>query len=195
MLEAQKAKLEASAAHKVASIIPRTNVLRYSLVRQILWGEIGGQRYGPVRAESGAGQTGVKRRDVKVKDWHPRNKAHGNARGGALVPGWWIVLPEKLADKGDQSPHVKWGAAPTGNSLRIVPYKLATGYEGSIRNSFYIHGTGGRGSDGCILIDPGNRTDLVELTAANGGAWLYAYISGIELNDALERSEQKNRTA
>lgn len=195
MREDVKAKIEAEAARKIAGSVPRTNVLRFSLVRQVLWGEVGGRPFGPVSAKSGAGQTGVGKQTVKYRDWMPSKKAKGATRGGALVPGWWIVLPEKLAQKGAQSPHVKWGAAPTGNSLRIVPYRLDGGYEGSIRNSFYIHGTGGKGSDGCILIDPAHREVLVELVAGNHGAWLQAYISGTELNEALERSDRFNQTA
>lgn len=195
MREDVKAKMESAAAQKIAGAIPRSTVLRYSLVRQVIWGEVGGKKYGPVAAQWGAGQTGVGKQNVKYKDWRPTNKASGEKRGGALVPGWWIVLPEKLADKGDQSPHVKWGAAPTGNSLRLVPYKLDAGYDGSIRNSFYIHGTGGKGSDGCILIDPAHRQVLVELVAKNAGAWLQAYIAGTELNEALEKSDKMNQTA
>jgi hypothetical protein len=76
-----------------------------------------------------------------------------------------------------------------------VPYELTDGYEDSIRNSFYIHGTGGHGSDGCILIDPAHRKVLVELVAGNGGAWLQAYISGTELNEALDKSNRFNQTA
>ena len=195
MREDIKSKVEAEAAQKIAASIPRTNVLAFSLVRQVRWGEIGGTKFGPVSAKSGAGQTGVGKQTVKYRDWQPSRKAAGAVRGGALVPGWWIVLPEKLAEKGAQSPHVKWGSAPTANSLRLVPYRLDQGYEGSKRNSFYIHGTGGKGSDGCILVEPAHRTVLVDLVSGNQGAWLYAYVSGTELNEALEKSRRFDRTA
>jgi hypothetical protein len=190
-------KLEQKSAQKLAKDIPRKNVLRFSLVRQVLWGEIDGKAFGPVRAYSGAGQKGLHPEDVKYKNWNPaKSKTSDQAghRGGALVPGWWIVIPERLA-KGHQSNFVRWGAAPTSASLRIVPYQLDSKYAAGHRGSFYIHGNGGKGSDGCLLIDPVHREALVDLVCNGHGAWLGAYISGTELSDALGTSAKADRTA
>jgi hypothetical protein len=197
MQQTQMCKLEAEAAAVLSKNVPRSNILRLSLVRQVLWGAVGGKKFGPVKAFSGAGQKGTHRDNVKYEDWAPSKKKTGDkagTRGGALAPGWWIVIPEKLA-KGCQSSYVAWGAAPTDSSLRIVPYKLDGQYEGGHRNSFYIHGNGGKGSDGCILIEPAHRTALVHLVVGNNGAWLHAYISGTEMNDAFDKSQLVHQTA
>ena len=165
-----KSKMETSAAQNIAGTIPRTNILRYSIVRQVLSGNVGGKNCGPFEAQSGAGQDGVHKTSVKFKDWHPGKAKTSDAegmRGGAIMPGWWLVIPEKLAKK-EQSSHVAWGAAPTAMSLRIVPYKLDQSTSKSTRNSFYIHGNGGKGSDGCILLGPVQRQALVELVCNMG---------------------------
>jgi hypothetical protein len=197
MNNSTKSTLEASAARSIASSIPRENVLRYSVVRQVLWGRFGRKDFGPYEARSGAGQDGVHKNSVKYNAWNPRKaKLSDNAgeRGGAIMPGWWLVIPEKLA-RNEQPSYVASGAAPTGNSLRIVPFKLDATAGGSTRNSFYIHGTGGKGSDGCILLAPAHRETLVELVCKHSGAWLQAYVSGTELNEALERSDRFNVTS
>lgn len=196
MRHPSNSQIEATASHSVAASIPRENVLRYSIVRQILSGRVGGTEIGPFRAPSGAGQDGVHDVSLKYKDWNPNKKKTGvgvGQRGGAIMPGWWIVLPEKL-NRGQQSSHVKFGAAPTSNSLRVVPYILDASAPGE-RNSFYIHGTGGHGSDGCILLAPSHRASLVDAICKTGGAWLHAFVSGIELKDALDRSHNLNNTA
>jgi hypothetical protein len=133
---------------------------------------------------------------LKIADWNPAKKANAKMkeRGGAIMPGWWIVLPEKLA-RGGKSSHVSWGAAPTGNSLRVVPYQLSEGYVGSVRNSFYIHGTGGHGSDGCILMAPTHRRTLVDLVSSSDGAWLQVYCSGTELDETLQTTGHVSTTA
>jgi hypothetical protein len=189
--------LELEAARKIAKSISRSNVLRFSLVRQILWGQVDGKKLGPFEALSGGGQSGTRPQGLKLEDWTPYKKKTSDKpghRGGALVPGWWIVLPEKLA-KYRCSSHLGWGSAPTGDSLRIIPYQLDPRYSQSDRDSFYIHGTGGKGSDGCILIGPEHRHVLVACVARGGGAWLHAYLSGTELNNAIEQSDRINKTA
>lgn len=195
-LHEKRAAEETQVAQSVASTLDRANVLRYSVVRQLLWGEIGGRKYGPIKAWSGAGQDGVKARNVKYSDWNPARQADEDegVRGGAIVPGWWIVLPEKLAAK-QRSSYLSWGGAPTGQSLRVVPYQLDPRYADGVRNSFYIHGTGGKGSDGCLLVAPTHRHALVDWVCGTTGAWLHAYVSGIELNEAFEQSTRMAHTA
>lgn len=188
--DTERSRLEAACAHRMAPAIPRANVLRYSVVRQVLWGSVAGQSYGPVAGVSGAGQDGVHRRAVSLSEWTPSRKAQSRAkdgRGGAIVPGWWIVLPEELG-KGEGSSWLPWGAAPTAHSLRVVPYALDASYAQGQRHSFYLHGTGGAGSDGCILLPPTHRQVLVNRVLEGGGAWLHAFVSGIELNDAVDHS-------
>ncbi len=192
-----KSQVEQEAAAALAASIPRENVLRYSIVQQLLWGTVGGKALSPVKAPSGGGQTGVgPKASLTYGQLNPGKATKGHdpdERGGAIMPGWWIVVPEKL-DKGEQSSHTEWGGAPTGNSLRVLPYKLEGVGAGSTRSSFYIHGTGGRGSDGCILVAPGNRAALVKAVIDGNGAWLHAFLSGLELNNALEASDRSNRT-
>ncbi len=187
-------QLETEAAAKLAHTVPRDNVLQFSLVRQVLWGQIAGTRYGPVPAYSGGGQTGVRAANLKIKDWAPQKQKSSSGRGGCLGPGWWIVIPEQLA-KGHYSSHLRAGGAPTNMSMRLVPYQLDKAYHDNIRGAFYIHGTGGHGSDGCILIDPTNRQTLVKLVCSHGGAWLRAFISGQELNEKIEQSIRFSHTA
>ena len=194
--EQTKSHLEGEAAKNIGPSIPRKNVLRYSIARQLIWGDVGGKQYGPHAAVSGGGQDGVSKKAVSVGARNSYIKADQAAhrRGGAIMPGWWIVIPEKLGLH-KHSSHLDWGGAPTANSLRIVPYQLASGHEGSNRNSFYIHGTGGHGSDGCILIAPAHRSVLVGLVCEHDGAWLQAYWSGTELNEEIEKGELASHTA
>jgi hypothetical protein len=184
---------EIAAAQSHGTSVPRSNVLRYSIVRQQLWGTVNGKGFGPVQAESGGGQDGVHARAITFSQWRPdtaTNKGR-RERGGAIVPGWWIVLPERLA-KGAHSSAVCFGRAPTNDSLRILPYQLAPEYAGSTRDSFYIHGTGGPGSDGCLLVPPGPRKQLVDLVCSGNGAWLHVYLSGVEL-EQLRRENTRLR--
>ena len=110
------------------------------------------------------------------------------------MPGWWIVVPADL-DKGEKLKGLNWGSAPTNNSLRILPYQLLGEGKNYNRNSFYIHGTGGKGSDGCILMAPAHRNKLLSQIVKNKGAWLQVFLSQPELNDWLEQKDRFNRTA
>lgn len=194
--DAKRAEMEAVAAKKLAPSIPRKNVLRYSIVRQLISGVLGDHTYGPFKAPSGSGQDGISIKAVDYSSWNPAKQTdkEKKQRGGVIVPGWWIVVPEKIA-RGKHSSQTAWGAAPTQNSLRVLPYLLAEGYADSIRNSFYIHGIGGHGSDGCILLPANHRQVLADLVCANGGAWLHAYLSGVELNEVVERNDRFSSTA
>ena len=183
---------EVAVAHRYASSIPRSNVLRYSIVQQQLSGSVNGKVFSSW-AQSGGGQNGVNAQAVTLVNWRPEtatDKQTGQ-RGGAIVPGWWIVIPERLT-KHAQSSAVRFGHAPTNDSLRLVPYQLAVEHALSTRDSFYIHGTGGRGSDGCILLPPDPRKTLVDLVCSGHGAWLYVYLSGIELEN-LRRQNARLR--
>jgi hypothetical protein len=179
---------EVAAAHRYAPSIPRSNVLRYSVVQQQLFGTVNGKSF-CAYAKCGGGQDGVKAQSVAFSNWRPEtvtNKQTGQ-RGGAIVPGWWIVIPERLA-RHAQSSAIHYGRAPTDNSLRLVPYQLAAGHALNTRGSFYIHGTGGHGSDGCILLPPHQRKELVDLICAGGGAWLHVYLSGLELENLRQQN-------
>ena len=126
MATSQRSEIESSAAKGISALIPRQNVMRYSIVRQVLWGKIKGVECGPYHAPSGGGQDGIKQNSLRYKDWNPGKKKTGMAvghRGGAIMPGWWIMVPEDLA-KGEQSSFVGFGKAPTSASLRIIPYEL-----------------------------------------------------------------------
>jgi hypothetical protein len=52
MTEAEKSKLELDAAKAAAGSVPRSNVLRYSTVRQIIWRTVVGTKFGPLPAPS-----------------------------------------------------------------------------------------------------------------------------------------------
>ena len=178
------------------------NKLYYSIARQILWGTINGSRVGPFAAQSGGGQTGVGKPGVSFAKVNPSVRSSyatkaeiaEDNRGGAIPPGLWAVEPQVLANQ-QMSGHSMWGGAPTGHSLRLWPLALRKRYAKDARHSFYIHGTGGKGSDGCILMSPHDRKSLVRLVADNGGALLRVYLSGRELNDQFDRSDLLNRTA
>lgn len=177
--------------------ISKENIIRYSVVRQILTGKIAGIEIGPYWAPSGAGQKGVQRESVKLVDWNPAKGATGleeGRRGGAIMPGWWMILPEILK-KGQTPSGLSWGKAPTDYSLRIIPYKLDDNYSHSERNSFYIHGTGGHGSDGCILLSPADRKYLVGMVSNCGGAWLRVYYNSQEMSDSINMADHINRTS
>lgn len=195
----EKMRREVGVAASAAGSIPRQNILRFSIARQVLSGNVGGKEFGPIRCNSGGGQTGFEA-SVSVASLNPRRQTFGSKttkfreRGGALPPGWWIVIPEGL-QKGERSSLLSTGAAPTANSLKIVPYQLEKGYGDAPRFGFYIHGTGGDGSEGCLLLDPAHRAVLVRMVCKAGGAWLQSYLSSIELEQELQRSQHADRTA
>lgn len=159
--------------------VSRSNVLRYSIAMQVIFGTLNGKTIGPMRCNSGGGQVGWEK-SVSLANIDPSKKKTSRMRGGALPPGWWIALPEILR-KSQRHSGLSWGSAPTDNSIRLVPYKLAKGFEATQRDSFYIHGTGGKGSDGCLIMGPGPRNGLVHAIANAQGAWLHCYLSEEEL--------------
>ncbi len=176
--------------------VPKENVLYYSIVRELFWGRIGSTRIGPWQAWSGGGQNGTDASGASLANVHPGKRASYASyetisdynRGGAIPPGYWVIEPEVLS-KNTRSTMSVWGGAPTGTSLRLWPKRIEKKYLRVARHSFYIHGTGGKGSDGCILIAPNNRAELARLVTEHGGAILRVYLSGKEVNDAYERSD------
>lgn len=184
--------------------LPAGNILYFSIVKMLLWGRIGGKTVGPYTAQSGGGLTLTPsgKMSASFNDLNPcratgyasRNEISDDNRGGAIVPGLFAVPPDVLK-KGRMHKASVWGGAPTGNSLRLYPVKIEKRYGALTRNSFYIHGNGGKGSDGCIIMGPTDRQQLIDHVKAGKGAWLRAYLSSRELEKAYEESDAFNRTA
>lgn len=179
--------------------VSRENVIRFDALECQLYGRVGGVKFGPWSAVSGAGlNTHRKLQGTKLAAWLPSKRTTGKApaeRGGVIPPGWWIALPEVLS-AGQTSMHIGKGGAPTDASIKLVPVELACQDPNTIgnciRGGFYIHGASkdstklGAGSDGCILLAPQERKWLATKVLDAGGAWLYVFVNGVKIDRMIE---------
>jgi hypothetical protein len=154
-----------------------TNRLVYVIATETLKGQISGQPF-EMKAVSGGGRGSTKPGTAQnsLASFDPRKPTTGasvNERGGALPPGlWWINPPEWKENK-----HPALGVwvsfvEPTGNQaeyFRKRTYDTDTG--------FFVHGSGKRGSNGCLVIEPGVRKKLLGAVEDVGGVALEVVLS------------------
>lgn len=147
-----------------ASMSGKSNVLRYSIRDETLYGTISGTSFS-MRAFSGGGRgstAGIERTDLR--HWNSQKKApeefDEKNRGGPLPKGLYLVRYYGIHET------LKRCAAldQTLSSLLYADSDAPSGLAVTERDSFYIHGTGPKGSDGCIV--PANKVDLKHLLDA-----------------------------
>jgi hypothetical protein len=154
------------------------NRLTYVIASQTLKGQIGGQPF-EMKAVSGGGRgsivTGTAQHSQASFD--PKKATTGseaNQRGGALPPGLWWIYPPKWKDKHKHPSLGAWVAfvRPTGNQAKFYSkrtYDKDTG--------FFVHGSGTRGSNGCLVIEPDARRRLLQAVEDAGGVALEVVLS------------------
>jgi hypothetical protein len=154
------------------------NRLTYVIAAQVLRGQIGKEKF-EIKAVSGGGRgsTAGKAQSSQAS-FDPRKPTRGaqaDQRGGAIPPGLWWVYPPQWKDNKHPSLGV-WVAymKPTGNQASEFgkrTYDEDTG--------FFIHGTGARGSNGCLVISPPHRQRLLAAIEAAGGVALEVVLSDV----------------
>lgn len=139
-------------------------MLRYSVLQEVLYGSVG-SKYFMMKAFSGGGRGstgGLERHDLS--HWDSGKKAPSKfnelSRGGPLPDGPYLARY--------LSHHAHFGQCVRLEqtlSALLQPDPFAPcGMAVTDRTSFYIHGTGPKGSDGCIV--PADRGQLKALLAA-----------------------------
>lgn len=190
---------EKDVALEFAKRVGKEDVIRFGALECRLHGALGGVKFGPWHAVSGAGMNSyTEMKGVKLSEWMPTRKSTGKGkgqRGGVIPPGWWIALPEVLS-AGATSCYVGKGAAPTNAAVKLVPFRLDNPEPGIFgecgRGGFYIHGASkhpsrvGSGSDGCILLGPLERKWLASKVRERGGAWLQVVLNTTKINELIE---------
>jgi hypothetical protein len=136
---------------------------------QILIGNVDGQSF-VTPAESGGGRGGTNP-DFNLDTFLPtratKKDKHNKyiARGGSLPPGLWrIEKPSTYKGKMKGLPIAP--LTPIGNQTAGYPMREY------VVEPFLIHGDGGRGSDGCIVINQKWRKPLLAAIERSGPAIL-----------------------
>lgn len=139
------------------------NALSYSIRDECLYGTVNNTSFS-MKAFSGGGRgstAGKERMDLK--HWNTSKKAPAvydeKNRGGPIPLGVYFATYYGI------HPHLGVCAQllQTLSSIIQPDYDSTIGVSVTDRDSFYIHGEGPKGSDGCIL--PANKVDLKVLLA------------------------------
>jgi hypothetical protein len=156
-------------------------VFYYSIARELLWGNIGGESFA-CAAKSGGGRGGLTPQQ-SLSSYNPHRKMQAATRGGAIPPGWWTIgTPVVSGDtKGP------WVSVLTPDEATRQAY-AARDYD---KARFKIHGPGPKGSDGCIVIERPHRVLLLTAVRASPtGARLRVLWEGERMNERLEHSSR-----
>jgi hypothetical protein len=107
--------------------------------------------------------------------------AKRGVRGGAIPPGVWKILPPR--EHGDSKGPWVSVLMPDDETRKAYPQR---DYD---VERFKVHGTGPKGSDGCIVIAPVHRIPLLKAVKEAGGATLTVLWEGDRMNERLELSK------
>jgi hypothetical protein len=139
-------------------------MLRYSIADEMLYGTVNGMSLS-MKAYSGGGRgstAGIERTDLK--HWNTGKKAPDTYdekdRGGPLPVGFYMARYVANHPKYHRCAFLE----QTLTSIVHVDPFSGTGVKVSDRDQFYIHHTGPKGSDGCIV--PASDSDYRTLIAA-----------------------------
>ncbi len=154
--------------------------MTYWIAAERMEGQIGGNRY-TFRAFSGGGRGSVKYgvSEYSIASYSPyRRMIHKTQRGGAIPPGVWRI--EDPREKGDSKGVWVAVLTPSAEVRKLYPQR-----DFDIER-FKIHGNGPNGSDGCIVILPGDRLPFLKAVKKAGGASLTVVWDGDRMEERLQ---------
>lgn len=162
--------------------------LTYSIAQELLYGTVNGKTFAvPAFSGGGRGATTAGVAQASLVSYSPFRKMQGTTRGGAIPPGKWRVLvPRVSGDSKGPWVSVLMPEAGTRDAFPQRDYDI---------ERFKIHGTGPKGSDGCIVIAPQHRIPILKAVKAAGGATLTVMWHGATLMDKLELSLKQGKKA
>jgi Protein of unknown function (DUF2778) len=161
-------------------------MLKYDIANERLSGKIGTTPIS-IRAASGGGRgskvhPGGQPGQIGPASWNSQLKESGSTRGGPLPPGFYRVM--KPAQAGGLGL-----AAQLEQTLTSVLYEdpgSPVGISVTKRDGFYIHGSGPKGSDGCIVIQKENFNWIMDLLKVHAPLTLEVVNPGVRM-DKLPR--------
>ena len=162
--------------------------LTYSIARELLFGTVGGKQFAvPATSGGGRGATTAGVPQTSLASYSPFVKKAGTTRGGAIPPGTWrILMPKESGDSKGPWVSVLMPDAATRDSFPQRDYDI---------ERFKIHGTGPKGSDGCLVIAPAHRIPLLKAVKEAGGATLLVLWDGARMNERIELSQRLGKYA
>jgi hypothetical protein len=169
-----------------------SNILSYSIARELLEGEVGNDRF-VMRAVSGGGRGrkggGAEHNWVSYNVFRKeKDGPAGHTHGGPLPPG--IYICKYVANHATF--HECIYLQPTITAMFEVDARANVHFYN--RDQFYIHGHGPHGSDGCIV--PAMNSERIRLNKAIKNADGAVMLKVSELGMPLPAArETKTRTA
>ncbi len=157
----------------------------YLIAAECLFGTVNGVKFS-FEAYSGGGRgavtSGVPEYSLASFSPYRRMDEARQVRGGAIPPGVWRI--EVPVESGDTKGPWVSVLTPSAETRELFPQR-----DFDVAR-FKIHGTGPKGSDGCLVIKPGHRIPFLEAVKAAGGASLTVLWDGERMHERLQLGQR-----